>query len=152
MRVLGWSIYKHRRCIELLLLALQSVYESVGCSPFGAEEVRDIFCSGGKVDPILSIKLDVFCSESGEWIKDAVVHDDHVRSKGGLVSWNGELLWVYRHYLSPDFGLRPLVAVFDPFRLDVPPTSIDVPSSGKLAVSQDALHAIVQDKRKGRPD
>ncbi|CAL1379750.1 unnamed protein product [Linum trigynum] len=75
-----------------------------------------------QVEPILSIKLDVFCSESGEWIKDAVVHDYDVRSKGGLASWNGELFWVYRHYLSPDFGIRPLVAVFDPFRLDVPPT------------------------------
>ncbi|CAI0473391.1 unnamed protein product [Linum tenue] len=108
-----------------------------------------VVCMYQQVDPILSIKLDVFCSESGEWIKDALVRDDHIK-RTELISWNGELFWMY--LVDHRFALQPVLAVFDPFRLDVPPTSVDVPSSFLaqsqwiIALSQDALHAIARQR------
>ncbi|CAL1399735.1 unnamed protein product [Linum trigynum] len=104
-----------------------------------------------QVDPILSIKLDVFCSESGEWIKDALVRDDHIK-RTELISWNGELFWMYQVDHHRFVIHQPVLAVFNPFRLDVPPTCVDVPSSllaqsqWIIALSQDALHAIARQR------
>ncbi|CAI0412593.1 unnamed protein product [Linum tenue] len=98
-----------------------------------------------------SIRLDVFCSESGEWTKDALVCDGHVRwTIKPIVSCKGELFWIYRK--NPD-TVTLLVDAFNPFRLDdTPHTSIDVSEFVvkpgwflALAVSQDALHFIARE-------
>ncbi|CAN0853350.1 Putative F-box/kelch-repeat protein At1g15680 [Linum grandiflorum] len=99
--------------------------------------------------PWISIKLEVFCSESGEWINEALVCDGHVK-KGikGVISCNSELFWRYdcMSYVTNDVP-KDLVAVFNPFRLDMPPTSIDASSfrvypHWSISASQGVLHAI----------
>ncbi|CAN1153753.1 hypothetical protein LINPERPRIM_LOCUS14910, partial [Linum perenne] len=63
------------------------------------------------------------CSESGEWKTDALVLDRHYRT--GCIcaaSCNDELFWMYEE-ASPSNDWW--VAVFNPFRLDIPPAYID---------------------------
>ncbi|CAN0898824.1 hypothetical protein LINGRAHAP2_LOCUS19925 [Linum grandiflorum] len=101
-------------------------------------------------EPEVAIKLDVFCSESGEWTKEAVVCDHHVRTGlKSVVSCNGELFWKYCERSDP---LKAFLAVFNPFRLDIPPTSIDVPPLHVyphwfISASQGALHIIAVDNK-----
>ncbi|CAI0453073.1 unnamed protein product [Linum tenue] len=68
-----------------------------------------------------AITLDVFCSESGEWTKDAFFWGtcDRIRPRS-VVSCNGELFLKYLKYADDK------VDGFNPFRLDMPPVSIDV--------------------------
>ncbi|CAI0399000.1 unnamed protein product [Linum tenue] len=93
-----------------------------------------------------SIKLDVFCSESGEWTGEAIVIDGVKLLSMNVVSFHGEMFWMYARALKVDDGLyNRLLAVFNPFRLDIPPTSIDTStlfesSRWDISVSQDALH------------
>ncbi|CAN0853406.1 hypothetical protein LINGRAHAP2_LOCUS5622, partial [Linum grandiflorum] len=99
--------------------------------------------------PWISIKLDVFCSESGEWTKEALVCDSHIKvGIKGVISCNGKLFWRYdcTSFLNND-APKDLVAVFNPFRLDMPPTSIDASSfraysHWSISASQGVLHVI----------
>ncbi|CAL1376681.1 unnamed protein product [Linum trigynum] len=103
-----------------------------------------------------SMKLDVFCSESGQWVKHAIVLDGYRRcGRNNVVSCsNGVLYLSYARAQDLDAGLyRPLIAGFDPFRFDKPPTLIDVsPISSKkhwsISVSQGALHLSVYEHQK----
>ncbi|CAN0853676.1 hypothetical protein LINGRAHAP2_LOCUS5704 [Linum grandiflorum] len=95
--------------------------------------------------PKVAIKLDVFCSQSGEWTKEALVCDNHIRKPGSksVISCNGELFWKY----STQYNYQSLVAVFNPFSLDIPPTSIDVSAFRVyprwfISGSQGELHVI----------
>ncbi|CAL1398326.1 unnamed protein product [Linum trigynum] len=98
---------------------------------------------------INSIKLDVFCSETGEWMKEALVLDGVLRHRrANVVSCNGVVFLPYR--IAQNEVYEPFIAAIDPFRLDAPPTSIDVttPLSGgkqwwNISVSKGALHMIV---------
>ncbi|CAL1391110.1 unnamed protein product [Linum trigynum] len=99
-----------------------------------------VVCIYQSSEPIMSIKLDVFCSESGGWIKEALVLDGYLKVVyHNVVSCNGELFWTHIHSQH-----RPLIAVFNPFHLDIPPTSIDAGVLFKkpcsISVSQGALH------------
>ncbi|CAL1365886.1 unnamed protein product [Linum trigynum] len=83
-------------------------------------------------------RLDMFCSESGEWNKDPLVVDTHFYcDRMNVVSCNGELFWVSirRHYM---------IAVFNPFCPEIPPSYINAPQLLKpwwdISVSQGALH------------
>ncbi|CAI0453070.1 unnamed protein product [Linum tenue] len=95
------------------------------------------------------IKLDVFCSESGEWTKDALAFENWDRiGPRSVVSCNGELFFKYCA-ASHDANYIPnLVAVFNPFRLDTPVAFIDVSSPFPaespwfISNSQGALHLI----------
>ncbi|CAI0412391.1 unnamed protein product [Linum tenue] len=132
------------------LAAYHSSVSRLVCEPSGYR-FRVVCMYVVRAFPSSSIRLDLFCSESGNWTKDALVRDSHSRlSTKSLVSCNGELFWTY-------FEPRPMdvhqsLAVFNPFRLDLPPTSIDV--SAFLAkpqwtstVCQDALHLVVQENK-----
>ncbi|CAI0469298.1 unnamed protein product [Linum tenue] len=99
-----------------------------------------------------SIKLDVFCSETGEWTKEALVLDGVLRyQRTNVVSCNGVVFLPYRRAQKNEVYYEPFIAAIDPFRLlDAPPTSIDVttPLSGgkrwwNISVSKGALHMIV---------
>ncbi|CAN0853332.1 hypothetical protein LINGRAHAP2_LOCUS5602, partial [Linum grandiflorum] len=98
--------------------------------------------------PTFGIKLDVFCSESGEWIKEALVCDEQVKvGIKGVISCNGELFWRYDYKRYWNNAPKDLVAVFNPFRLDMPPTSIDASSfrvypHWSISASQGVLHVI----------
>ncbi|CAN1220361.1 hypothetical protein LINPERPRIM_LOCUS1870 [Linum perenne] len=87
----------------------------------------------------------VFCSESGEWKTDALVLDRHHRTGARCAaSCNDELFWMYQD-LSP--GNDQWVAVFNPFRLDIPPAYIDTSQFSAEYVwrtwsSQGAMHVI----------
>ncbi|CAN0853124.1 hypothetical protein LINGRAHAP2_LOCUS5537 [Linum grandiflorum] len=82
-----------------------------------------VVCIYQVCEPKVAIKLDVFCSQSGEWTKEVVICDDHVRTGSkSVVSCNGELFWKYIERSDPS---KVLLAVFNPFRLDMPPTPID---------------------------
>ncbi|CAL1365840.1 unnamed protein product [Linum trigynum] len=89
-------------------------------------------------------KLDVFCSESGEWNKDPVVVNTHFFcDRKNVVSCNGELFWV-DIAIRGDIGRHFMIAVFNPFCPDIPPSCIDAPQLLKpwwdISVSQGALH------------
>ncbi|CAI0412387.1 unnamed protein product [Linum tenue] len=105
-----------------------------------------VVCIYHQIFPTSFVRLDVFCSESGEWTKDALVRKGHHRlGIKSVVSCNGELFWKYFEY--PRSGVQ-FVAGFNPFRFDLPPTSIDVSAflakpRWSIAVCQDALHVIV---------
>ncbi|CAI0546812.1 unnamed protein product [Linum tenue] len=98
----------------------------------------------------LTTKLDVFCSESGKWIREALVLKGHIRRgcKRIISSSDGKLFWSYHKVEDLEAGqINRLVAAFNPFRLDIPPTSIDVSAfSAKpwwvISVSRGALHVI----------
>ncbi|CAI0547175.1 unnamed protein product [Linum tenue] len=94
--------------------------------------------------------LDVFCSESGEWIEETLVLKTTVFKR--VVSCNGKLFF----YKEPQFGFKSPLAldVFNPFRLDVHPrrvcTSIpggaaSIPRQAvyEISVLQDALHMVL---------
>ncbi|CAI0453103.1 unnamed protein product [Linum tenue] len=98
-----------------------------------------------------TIKLDVFCSESGEWSKEAFVFDscDKIGPRS-VISCNGELFLKY--CASRANNMPNLVAGFNPFCLDMPPTSIDVSpflmeAPWFISNSQDALHVIALENR-----
>ncbi|CAL1359210.1 unnamed protein product [Linum trigynum] len=94
------------------------------------------------------IRIDVFCSESGEWMKEPLVLEGHFRwSDINVVSTscNGGLFWLCMN--SGLDWLNPFViAGFNPFRLDIPPILFDAPQLGEgnwnMSVSQGALHLI----------
>ncbi|CAL1386580.1 unnamed protein product [Linum trigynum] len=115
-----------------------------------------------------STKLDVFCSESGEWTKEALVLDGHVKKPLiNAVSCNGELFWVDSSARNGcDLNPHSIVA-FNPFRLDIPPTYIDAsPVFGMLrwdlsvfgmlrwdfSVSRGALHLVTFEEEKSTFD
>ncbi|CAN1221936.1 hypothetical protein LINGRAPRIM_LOCUS446 [Linum grandiflorum] len=111
----------------------------------------------------LGIKADVFCSESGEWITNTkgldlylhLLHDERY-----VCSWNGKLFWACT-ILKPT-TITNLVGVFDPFRLDMPPTFIDTYRTTLLpaeavcrpivTVSQDAVYLIAYNYNKYQTD
>ncbi|CAL1377036.1 unnamed protein product [Linum trigynum] len=98
-----------------------------------------------------SMKLDVFSSESGEWTKEALVLQGYCRrERSCVVSCDGVLYLSYARAQGNHDGLsEPLIAAINPFRLDIPPTHIDVsPVSANnpwwdISISQGALHLIV---------
>ncbi|CAN0853134.1 Putative F-box/kelch-repeat protein At1g15680 [Linum grandiflorum] len=108
-----------------------------------------VVCIYQVVDPKIAIKLDVFCSDSGEWTKDALVCDGHVKiGIKCVISCNGELFWRYdeMNYMVNN-PAKDLVAVFNPFRLDLPPTAVDASAFRAyrrwfISGSQGVLHAI----------
>ncbi|CAI0546814.1 unnamed protein product [Linum tenue] len=87
---------------------------------------------------------DVFCSETGEWTKEALFCRGRFTLRP-LVSCNEELFWTY--YKGHD-ERKFWVARFNPFRLDMPPASIDPPAlfpvktKWSAYVSQGALHVV----------
>ncbi|CAL1398325.1 unnamed protein product [Linum trigynum] len=96
-----------------------------------------------------STKLDVFCSEIGEWMKEALVLDGILKPpRIDIVSCNGA---VFLSYLRAQASVyEPCVVAINPFRLDAPPTPIDVTTplfdkqwSWNISVSKGALHMIV---------
>ncbi|CAI0546635.1 unnamed protein product [Linum tenue] len=103
-----------------------------------------------------STKLNMFCSDTGEWTKDILVlHRYRQFMSRNIVSCNGELFWSYG-VRSQDPGdvhpLKPFVAAFNPFRPDLPPAAIETPlvygkGGWDIGVSQGALHAIVFEDR-----
>ncbi|CAI0546827.1 unnamed protein product [Linum tenue] len=72
----------------------------------------------------LSRNLDVFCSESREWTKYALVCVGHVIINGlkDASSFNGELFWTHRKIFPRSNCL--VVDAFNPFRLDLPPVFV----------------------------
>ncbi|CAI0449908.1 unnamed protein product [Linum tenue] len=116
-----------------------------------------------------SIKLDVFCPESGKWMKEAVVYDGYRRLRHkNVCSCNGKLFWLCvedgEGYNAAELKVfqelnrfpevNPFLAVFDPFRLDIHTTSIHVYEYSKdlkldISSSQGALH-IIEFERKPR--
>ncbi|CAI0412798.1 unnamed protein product [Linum tenue] len=101
-----------------------------------------------------SVKLDLFCSESGKWTKEALVRPGHIKiGNKNVTSWNGELLWVYIETRDFDAGrIDPVVAAWNPFRIDIPPTCIDVSAFYEkerwdISVSQGALHVVALEER-----
>ncbi|CAL1363012.1 unnamed protein product [Linum trigynum] len=101
----------------------------------------------------LCIKLYVFCSETGEWTKEAVVLDgDYLIQMKNVLSCNGELFFVDL-YEDEDGDVYPLIAVINPFRLDMRPTYLDarellVTPKWDIAVSQGALHVILLEEER----
>ncbi|CAI0389066.1 unnamed protein product [Linum tenue] len=98
-----------------------------------------------------SAKLDVFCSDTGEWTKDRLVIPNHYQCIArNVVSCNGELFWSYAVPNQDKDAVcrsRVFIAAFNPFRPDIPPTAIDAPEvfckpGWDISVSQGALHAI----------
>ncbi|CAL1414583.1 unnamed protein product [Linum trigynum] len=94
-----------------------------------------------------SIRIDVFCSESGEWTKEALVLNEHfiwVDINVVSTSCNGGLFWFCMN--SRVLGSHPIIAGFNPFRLDVPPIRFNASrlptGSWNISVSQGALHLI----------
>ncbi|CAL1414680.1 unnamed protein product [Linum trigynum] len=94
-----------------------------------------------------SIRIDLFCSESGEWTKEALVLNGHFSLANVNVvstSCNGGLFWLCMN--SGVLGSHPIIAGFNPFRLDVPPIRLDTSRLAKgswnISVSQGALHLI----------
>ncbi|CAI0448058.1 unnamed protein product [Linum tenue] len=95
-----------------------------------------------------SIKLDMFCSESGEWTKEALILDGYRLLKGKNVwSCNGELFW---SCVEDDQVGDPLLASVNAFCLDMPIDIYACPLFEKtkqwdLSISQGALHVIVRE-------
>ncbi|CAL1359090.1 unnamed protein product [Linum trigynum] len=96
-------------------------------------------------------KLDVFCSDTGEWTKDRLVLPNHYQFiVRNVVSCNGELFWSYAVPNQDKDAVprtRSFIAAFNPFHPDIPPTAIDAPEvfckpGWDISVSQGALHAI----------
>ncbi|CAL1391041.1 unnamed protein product [Linum trigynum] len=107
-----------------------------------------VVCTYQTTPPNVAIKLDVFCSESGEWTKEAFEWD---RCSGmttkDVISCNGELFLFYNRN-GPD-GMHALVDGFNPFRLDVPPTPIDISAFLVytrlfISSSKGALHVVAK--------
>ncbi|CAI0549523.1 unnamed protein product [Linum tenue] len=100
--------------------------------------------------------LDVFCSESWKWTREILAIRRCLRiGNKTVVSCNGELFWSYHKFedLKED-RLHGSVAAFNPFRLDIPPTSIDVSAFDAkpwwvISGSQGALHVIAFEGRVG---
>ncbi|CAI0546815.1 unnamed protein product [Linum tenue] len=96
------------------------------------------------IDVYVGSKADVFCSETGEWTKEALFCRGRFTLRP-LVSCNEELFWTY--YKGHD-ERKFWVARFNPFRLDMPPASIDPPAlfpvktKWSAYVSQGALHVV----------
>ncbi|CAL1404805.1 unnamed protein product [Linum trigynum] len=91
-----------------------------------------------------SAKLDLFCSESGEWTGGALVLDGVVFKKNAI-SCNDELFWVYAR--DDDGEDTPILVAFNPFRLDLSLISIDSSMLAEnprwnISVSQGALHIV----------
>ncbi|CAI0546782.1 unnamed protein product [Linum tenue] len=92
----------------------------------------------------MSTMLDVFCSESGEWTKKALVlhgYQEEVRLKPK--SCHGKLFWAYAALLHVG------IVEFNPFHFDIPPVFIHDDSiferpakSWGFSVSHGALHLI----------
>ncbi|CAI0450031.1 unnamed protein product [Linum tenue] len=105
------------------------------------------------------VRADVFCSESGEWTKDALVREGcYCSTIKTVVSCDGELFWKYTVYDDDSNASVSFQSVdgFNPFRLDLPPVSVDVSAFSKkpqwtTAVCQDALHLIVRESTPPRP-
>ncbi|CAI0422730.1 unnamed protein product [Linum tenue] len=129
------------------------VCEPRGCSQGGQSLVRHRFrvvCMHQSTTRF--VRVDVFCSESGKWIKDALNFSGYgdIYSKT-VISCNGELFWTYFGNKFEDAaGSIPLLAAVNPFRLDIPPTHIDASTASfsqktlwNFGVSQDALHLVV---------
>ncbi|CAL1353128.1 unnamed protein product [Linum trigynum] len=94
--------------------------------------------------PSKAVKLDVFCSESGEWIKEALVCPDHFGTILRTISCNGEMFW---QCIVAHGGPSVMVAACNPFRLDLPPTLIDASAFLEkprwyISGSQGVLHVI----------
>ncbi|CAL1365916.1 unnamed protein product [Linum trigynum] len=102
-----------------------------------------------------ALKLDVFCSESGEWTKEALVLEGHLKLHcRNVVSCNGELFWSYLETQEVEAGrFNPRLAVLNPFRLDMPPAYDASPLHDDanpwwdISVSQGALHAFVFEEK-----
>ncbi|CAI0449959.1 unnamed protein product [Linum tenue] len=108
-----------------------------------------VVCTYQTTPPNEAIKLDVFCSESGEWTKEAFEWD-RCRRMGskGVISCSGELFLTYSQ-IGPN-GLHTMVNGFNPFRLDVPPTPIDISAFlvyplWFISSSQGALHVLAME-------
>ncbi|CAI0398877.1 unnamed protein product [Linum tenue] len=104
-----------------------------------------VVCMYQVAEPNTATKLDVFCSESGQWTKEALVCDDQLRiTSRSLVSCNGELFW---QYIKGKNEFPMFVAVYNPFRPDIPPKPIDISAflvkpRWYISGSQGALHII----------
>ncbi|CAI0467354.1 unnamed protein product [Linum tenue] len=104
-------------------------------------------------------KINMFCSDTGEWTKDILVLREHCQfATKNVVSCNREVFWCYYGFPNQDPGavqhaMKPLIAAFNPFRPDVPPTTIEPPTLvfGKpgwdISFSQGAMHVIVFEDR-----
>ncbi|CAI0421785.1 unnamed protein product [Linum tenue] len=113
-----------------------------------------VVCVYATFEPVATLKLDVYCSESGEWTKDALVLAGRLRKiRPNSLSCNGELFWWFHYTGVPGY---PMVA-FNPFCLEMPPTVIDTSSIPQpeselrewiASVSQDALHIIVAEAKR----
>ncbi|CAL1409698.1 unnamed protein product [Linum trigynum] len=91
-----------------------------------------------------SIKLDVFCSESGKWTKEALVLDDHQLVHKNVISCNGELFWCCR---CSNTG-RVVLFGLNPFHLDVPPARFRISErllgwQWNISVSQGTCYLVV---------
>ncbi|CAI0453564.1 unnamed protein product [Linum tenue] len=94
--------------------------KSLVCQPRSSNDGSDeyrfrVVRVSGAMD---SAKVDLFCSESGEWMEDVVAIDRSSRMIAGNVLswWEGKLFW-----RTQDFEQ---LAAWDPFSPDAPPTSI----------------------------
>ncbi|CAI0546097.1 unnamed protein product [Linum tenue] len=98
-------------------------------------------------------KLDVFCSESGKWTKEALVLDGYGKNlRQNMISLNGKLWWSYLKQ-----GETGIVAV-NPFCPHITPiinnaSGVLVASSKcNIAVSQGALYILVLEENEISPD
>ncbi|CAN0905813.1 hypothetical protein LINGRAHAP2_LOCUS23880, partial [Linum grandiflorum] len=116
--------------VEILIRQISNKLDLGDGQSFGFSVYRfRVVCIYQVVQPTYAIKLDVVCSESGEWTKEALVCDQQVKvGIKGVISCNGELFWRYDYKTDRNNGPKDLVAVFNPFRLDMPPASIDASS------------------------
>ncbi|CAI0450403.1 unnamed protein product [Linum tenue] len=95
-----------------------------------------------------SIKLDMFCSESGEWTKEALILDGYrLLDYKNVWSCNGELFW---SCVKDEQGDDPLLASLNAFCLDTPIDIYACPLFDKtkqwdLSISQGALHVILRE-------
>ncbi|CAI0452463.1 unnamed protein product [Linum tenue] len=96
-----------------------------------------------------SLRLDVFCSESGEWRKEVVVHDGvYGLFDGKLAYYNGALFLATGKEHAGRAGV--FLVSLDPFRLDMPLTHyvdastilIAHKTAWNIIVSQGALHLL----------
>ncbi|CAI0452570.1 unnamed protein product [Linum tenue] len=99
----------------------------------------------------MRLRLDLFCSESGEWTKDAMVLDfPDGPFDWELVSCNGELYCSYPVFDGARGRVRCLLAALHPFHLDDhPPTHymdaseiLNSLTDCSLTISQGALHLV----------
>ncbi|CAL1362986.1 unnamed protein product [Linum trigynum] len=94
-----------------------------------------------------NMMLYVFCSESRKWTKVFFKHAVK-RAWTNVTWWNGRMFWMHLHYIS----LCKKLAAYDPFRLDIAPEFMHVPSilwsalckgCGNFSVSQGAFHIVI---------